>query len=112
MQRRQGSNHEELLDDNDLDSPLKDEKSGQAADISESLLLATGSAEPGGGIYLYDIGGPKGTAQLIQKLEGHSDRVCGVSFHPKHPILASCSADKTVRIWTPTSNFSTVAATQ
>lgn len=110
MQRRQGSNHEELLDDNDLDSPLKDEKSGQAADISESLLLATGSAEPGGGIYLYDIGGPKGTAQLIQKLEGHSDRVCGVSFHPKHPILASCSADKTVRIWTPTSNFSTVTS--
>lgn len=110
MQRRVGSrDDDEMLDDiNGMESQMKDEKIGLSADISESLLLATGSAEPGGGIYVYDIGGPTGTAQLIQKLEGHTDRVCGVSFHPKHPILASCSADKTVRIWTPTSNFSTV----
>lgn len=84
----------------------------EQAAISESLVLATGSAEPGGGIYLFDVGGPTGTATLIQKLEGHDDRVCGVSFHPKHPILASCSADSSVRIWTPKSNFSTVTLDQ
>jgi len=90
-------------------SPMdQDVRAGALPDLSESLILATGSAEPGGAIYIFDVGGPTGTAHLIQKLVGHDERVNGVSFHPKHPILASCSADKTVRIWTPTSNFSTV----
>lgn len=109
--RRQGArgNDEE---DSELHSPMHESDEARQGGIGESLVLATGSAEPGGGIYLFDVGGPTGTAELIQKLEGHEDRVCGVCFHPKHPIMASCSADKTVRIWTPASNFSTVTLDQ
>ncbi|XP_042463654.1 protein CIA1-like [Zingiber officinale] len=38
----------------------------------------------------------------IQKLEGHSDRVWNLAWNPDStspPMLASCGADKTVRIW-------------
>ncbi|TXG58273.1 hypothetical protein EZV62_016102 [Acer yangbiense] len=41
----------------------------------------------------------------IQKLEGHTDRVWCLSWNPKTgingvpPIIASCSGDKTIRIW-------------
>ena len=35
----------------------------------------------------------------IQRLEGHSDRVWSLSWHPDGSMLASCSGDKTVRIW-------------
>ena len=36
----------------------------------------------------------------MQRLEGHSDRVYAVAFHPTKPLLASCSADFTVKLWT------------
>ncbi|XP_050379332.1 protein CIA1 [Argentina anserina] len=45
------------------------------------------------------------TLKEIQKLEGHTDRVWGLAWNPLsgldgHPYkLASCSGDKTVRIW-------------
>lgn len=45
--------------------------------------------------------GGQGTAELVQRLEGHVDRVCGATFHPIDPILATCSADFLVKIWTP-----------
>jgi len=77
--------------------------------LDESLILATGSAEKPGAVFLFDVGGPEGSGELIQKLEGHTDRVNCVTFHPNLPVLATCSADNTVRIWTPTSKFSTVA---
>ncbi|CAG8667689.1 1699_t:CDS:10 [Ambispora leptoticha] len=67
--------------------------------LEASLLLATGSADPYA--YLYDVGGPEGTGELIQRLEGHTDFVYAVDFHPIDPILASCSADCTIKIWTP-----------
>jgi COMPASS component SWD3 len=35
----------------------------------------------------------------LQRLDGHSDRVYAACFHPKEPILASCSADFSVKIW-------------
>ncbi|PHZ13300.1 uncharacterized protein RHIMIDRAFT_291064 [Rhizopus microsporus ATCC 52813] len=45
----------------------------------------------------------------MQRLEGHTDRVYAVNFHPTEPILASCSADFTVKrqwlTWVKT-NFS------
>jgi len=37
----------------------------------------------------------------VAVLTGHTDRVWHVSFHPKHELLASCSGDKTVRLWEP-----------
>ena len=38
-------------------------------------------------------------AELVQKLEGHQDRVYSAAFHPTEPLLASCSADFTIRLW-------------
>lgn len=39
----------------------------------------------------------------VQKLEGHSDRVWSLAWNPvtagSSGMLASCSGDKTVRIW-------------
>ncbi|MEW5310931.1 MAG: hypothetical protein WDW38_002684 [Sanguina aurantia] len=37
--------------------------------------------------------------ELEQALEGHTDRVWGVAWSPSGEHLASCSGDKTVRIW-------------
>ena len=62
-----------------------------------SILLATGSSDPY--VYIYDVGGPQG--ELVQRLPGHSDRVYSVCFHPLNPILASCSADFTIKVWVP-----------
>ncbi|RKP10857.1 WD40-repeat-containing domain protein [Thamnocephalis sphaerospora] len=42
-----------------------------------------------------------GTGHLLQRLEGHTDRVYSVDFHPTEPILCSCSADATIKIWAP-----------
>ena len=35
----------------------------------------------------------------IQTLEGHTNNVCSVLFHPRLPVLVSASEDGTVRIW-------------
>eukprot|EP00873_Tetraselmis_striata_P005974 jgi/Tetstr1/426238/TSEL_016558.t1 len=35
----------------------------------------------------------------IISLEGHNDRVWGVEWRPQGDLLASCSGDRTVRIW-------------
>ncbi|CAG8697215.1 42121_t:CDS:10 [Gigaspora margarita] len=67
--------------------------------LEESLLLATGSADPYA--YLFNVGGPERTGELLQRLEGHTDFVYAVDFHPFEPILASCSADFTIKIWVP-----------
>jgi coatomer subunit beta' len=39
------------------------------------------------------------TKACIQTLEGHSNNVCSVLFHPRLPVLVSASEDGTVRIW-------------
>ncbi|KAH6569656.1 hypothetical protein BASA50_002724 [Batrachochytrium salamandrivorans] len=61
------------------------------------MLLATGSADPF--VYVYSFGSAEGSAELVQRLEGHTDRVYAVSFHPTEPILCSCSADFTLKLW-------------
>ncbi|KAH8548718.1 WD40-repeat-containing domain protein [Umbelopsis sp. PMI_123] len=45
--------------------------------------------------------------ELVAKLEGHNDRVWQVSWSPNGNMLASCSGDKTVRIWANTSHSDT-----
>lgn len=86
------------------DLPPEDEpnRSNKSDTVS---LLATGSSDPF--VYVYSLGQfevnqptkSQGTSELIQRLEGHTDRVYSVDFHPKEPVLASCSADFTVRVW-------------
>ncbi len=39
------------------------------------------------------------TGQCVSTLTGHSDFVCGVCFSPDGSKLASCSKDKSVKIW-------------
>lgn len=39
------------------------------------------------------------TLDYHQKLEGHTGRVYAANFHPHKPLLASCSADFTVKLW-------------
>ena len=40
--------------------------------------------------------------QPIRKLTGHSDEVNAIRFDPTRTLLASCSDDHTVRVWTLT----------
>ncbi|KAG0740379.1 hypothetical protein G6F57_001525 [Rhizopus arrhizus] len=41
--------------------------------------------------------------ELLATLEGHQDRVWQASWHPSKTLLATCSGDKTVRLWAPLS---------
>ncbi|EEY63667.1 uncharacterized protein PITG_02135 [Phytophthora infestans T30-4] len=88
----------------------------------ETLLLATGSADRH--IYLHEVtpskhadssGGSKNNGSgkhaqqtLVQKIDAHNDRVYCVDFHPTEPILASASADCSIKIWLPRSGSSSV----
>lgn len=61
---------------------------------NNNVLLATGSADPY--VYVYNV---SGGGELVQRLEGHTDRVYAVAFSPVEPVLASVSADFTCKIW-------------
>jgi WD40 repeat protein len=78
-------------------------RSVPAALSGTSVLLATGSTDAHA--YIYDVGGPRGTARLLQRLDGHRDRVYAAQFHPRDPVLATASADGVVKIWGPRDSF-------
>jgi len=42
---------------------------------------------------------PTGDGKQLGGTGGHSDDVFKIAFSPKDPLLATCSADKTVRLW-------------
>jgi len=80
--------------------------------LPHSRLLASGSAD--GCVYVFDVtagrartsgvdpssGGMEGESRLLQRLEGHRDRVYTCAFHPVEPVLLSAGADATVKVWT------------
>lgn len=67
---------------------------------SEGDLLAVG----GDHLTVFQMNSP---VQQQQQLEGHTNTVLGVAFNPTDPnLLASCSYDKTVRIWKRSANQS------
>lgn len=39
---------------------------------------------------------------LINNLEGHEDAIWGISVHHSRSELLSCSADGSVKLWSPT----------
>jgi COMPASS component SWD3 len=57
------------------------------------MLLASGSSDPT--VHIYHL------ADEIRhdRLEGHSDRVYAVDWHPLDAVVSSCSADMTIRVW-------------
>jgi len=96
-----------------LNSPqteaLREELNVEDQDLSTRMLLATGSASTS--VYVFSLGRfsksakPEDrtqSAQLVQKLTGHSGRVYAVDFLQNDmPQLVSCSGDGTVRLWAP-----------
>ena len=86
-----------------------------AFSLPHSRLLASGSAD--GCVYVFDVtagrgirgrvgvvdssgSGVEGESRLLQRLEGHRDRVYTCAFHPVEPVLLSAGADATVQVWT------------
>lgn len=49
---------------------------------------------------------PSGEGKQVKGVGGHGDEVFKIAFNPKQPLLATSSADKTVRLW----NADTLAA--
>ena len=49
------------------------------------------------GVWIYD----KQTGKELDLLTGHTSRVCSVCFSPDGSILASGSADQTIKLWDP-----------
>jgi WD40 repeat protein len=48
--------------------------------------------------------------QLVAEVAGHADPAWSVAFNPARPLLASCSTDKTVRLYSYTLDDSTSAS--
>jgi hypothetical protein len=46
---------------------------------------------------------PLASLDAVASLEGHSDRVWHVSWHPTLDMLATCGGDRRIRLWTPRS---------
>ncbi|KAG0226957.1 hypothetical protein BGW42_003277 [Actinomortierella wolfii] len=77
--------------------PVPIRSSDKDIPLDSSLILASGSMDPY--VYLFDVGDGEGRYELLQRLSGHTDRVYDVDFHPIDHVLATASADFTVKIW-------------
>eukprot|EP00026_Physarum_polycephalum_P006216 Phypoly_transcript_06258.p1 GENE.Phypoly_transcript_06258~~Phypoly_transcript_06258.p1 ORF type:complete len:508 (+),score=83.16 Phypoly_transcript_06258:139-1662(+) len=95
-----GKEYQSTLTQEEANSKDEDDEEETSIDINASFLIATGSAD--NNAYIYDVGrSSKEGGKVLQRLEGHTDKVYSVNFHPFEPIIASCSSDFTVRLWSP-----------
>ncbi len=77
-----------------------DDASASVLSADDRLLLATGSADSR--VYVFDLTASSNSSAVperVLRLEGHKDRVYAVQFHPSQPLLASCSADGSIKVW-------------
>jgi len=71
--------------------------------LQESALLPTSNLALTSGLLPMQV-----TGEFVQKLEGHSGRVYAVHFHPSEPLLASASADHSIKVMNPPSSMAFV----
>lgn len=64
-----------------------------------TALLATGSTDGHAHVYSVSNSAAGVVTELVQLLNGHTDRVYATSFHPTEMLLATASADFTVKVW-------------
>ena len=50
-------------------------------------------------VKIWDTSQPEGDCKCIKTLLGHKGEIFGLAFHPSATSLASCSADRTAKIW-------------
>ena len=71
---------------------------------NQQNLLASGHEDQTLKLWNVDINAPQTLEpdlQPFQVLRGHSDRILSVAFSPNGQMLASGSADRTIRLWNP-----------
>ncbi|MFN9835189.1 MAG: WD40 repeat domain-containing protein, partial [Pseudanabaena sp.] len=71
---------------------------------NQQNLLASGHEDQTLKLWNVDINAPQTLEpdlQPFQVLRGHSDRILSVTFSPNGQILASGSADRTIKLWHP-----------
>lgn len=76
-----------------LTTPTPTQFGSLAVDASGDIVVAGGLDNFQ--IYVWSLK----TGRLLDALAGHEGPVCGLMFSPTQPLLASCSWDRTVRIW-------------
>ena len=106
--RGQGHSMPKRVVSGEPEGTVEDQPDAGARDsILRCMLLATGSAD--GSVCVFDVAGGEGTSEMLQKLEGHRDQVYCANFHPTDLLLASSSADCTVRLWRARQRSSTAS---
>ncbi|MFN9859703.1 MAG: WD40 repeat domain-containing protein, partial [Pseudanabaena sp.] len=85
-------------------SPQSSDQSDQSDQIYPQNLLASGHEDQTIKLWNVNINAPQTLEpdlQPFQVLRGHSDRILSVTFSPNGQILASGSADRTIKLWHP-----------
>ncbi len=66
---------------------------------TQRIYIASGSVDHCVYVYPWKEGISEQKEPVVQRLEGHLDRVHAVSFHPEDTLLCSGSADTTLKVW-------------
>lgn len=69
------------------------------SDDGKTLAVAHGKSGASGEIATYSIGNGNVSPKLLFNLKSHNDLIQGLSFSPDGKLLASCSYDRLVKIW-------------